>query len=89
MKKTLSALAGAGLMAAAVVSAPTAAAYPWWMGSCFAGNTISVMGYGFCDGPPVNPAGDHYHCETAPFYHGCMWKDAANLTIGMPPGVGY
>lgn len=88
MKKVFAVVAAAGLTTLGIGLAAPAQAYPWWMGSCFAGNGVDTPWGGFCDGPAVNPAGDHYHCESAPFYHGCMWKDVGNLTIGMPPGIG-
>lgn len=80
------------LAATALFAAPTANAYPWWMGNCYGGNSVGInvggWGGGYCDGPPVNPAGDHYHCESAPFYSACGWRNAANAPIGMPAGIG-
>lgn len=40
----------------------------------------------WCDDPPVDTAGDHWHCEQSPFHYLCGWRDAANRPISGPGG---
>jgi hypothetical protein len=38
----------------------------------------------WCDNPPVNARGDHWHCDTSPFHYACGWRTGDNQPIGNP-----
>lgn len=78
MTKIAVALAAGALALGTVVLAAPAQAYP----TCTrVGNWAQ-----WCDDPPVNRAGDHWHCEQSPFHYTCGWRDAGNQPISSPTG---
>lgn len=78
MKKFAAACAVCAAALGALVLASPAEAYP----TC---TRVGNMAQ-WCDDPPVNRAGDHWHCEQSPFHATCGWRNAANQPISGPGG---
>jgi hypothetical protein len=78
MKKIKVTLAAGALAMGAWITG-TASAPPAMADGC-----TNVPFASWCDGPPVNVAGDHYHCEQSAFHSTCGWRNAANQPIPYP-----
>jgi hypothetical protein len=72
---------GGALAAAALTPAPVANAYP----SCGLGIlSVSTPWGGFCDTPPIDPQGQHFHCQWGAGFELCEYRWADNTAAPFP-----